>query len=43
MTIGPKRRNLDGNSKNIKDRYTVCIRWNYIREEIISFKDYLKG
>lgn len=38
MTIGPKKRNLDGNSKNIKDRYIVCIRWNFIRESIIEFK-----
>ena len=30
LTIGPKKRNLDGNSKNIKDRYIVCIRWNFI-------------
>ena len=38
MTIGPKKRNLDGNSNNIKDRYMVCIRWNFIREDIIDFK-----
>ena len=39
MTIGPKRRNLDGNSKNNKDRYLVCIRWNFIKENIIEFKN----
>ena len=38
LTIGPKKRNLDGNSKNIKDRYIVCIRWNFIKESIIEFK-----
>lgn len=39
LTIGPKKRNLDGNSKNIRDRYIVCIRWNFIRESIIEFKN----
>lgn len=39
MTIGPKKRNLDGKSKNIKDRYIVCIRWNFIREDIVNFKN----
>lgn len=34
MTIGPKKRNLDGNSKN----NIVCIRWNFIKEDIIDFK-----
>ena len=38
LTIGPKKRNLDGNSKNAKDRYIVCIRWNFIKESIIEFK-----
>ena len=38
MTIGPKKRNLDGNSKNYKDKYLVCVRWNFIRESIITFK-----
>ena len=42
MTIGPKKRNLDGKSKNIKDRYIVCIRWNFIKEDIIQFKDNMK-
>ena len=42
MTIGPKKRNLDGTSKNIKDRYLVCIRWNFIKEDIISFKKSIK-
>ena len=42
MTIGPKKRNLEGNSKNIKDRYIVCIRWNFIRESIIEFKNNMK-
>lgn len=39
LTIGPKKRNLDGNSNNRKDRYLVCIRWNFIREDIIYFKE----
>lgn len=43
MTIGPKKRNLDGNSKNAKERYIVCIRWNFIKEDIISFRNNLKG
>ncbi len=38
LTIGPKKRNLDRTSKNAKDRYIVCIRWNFIREQIIEFK-----
>ena len=38
MTIGPKKRNLERNSKNAKERYIVCIRWNFIRENIIEFK-----
>ena len=38
MTIGPKKRNLDKTSKNVKDRYLVCIRWNFIKENIINFK-----
>ena len=38
LTIGPKKRNLDGLSKNVKDRYLVCIRWNFIRESIIEYK-----
>ena len=42
MTIGPKKRNLDGNSKNWKDRYLVCIRWNFIKEDIINFKNSMK-
>ena len=39
LTIGPKKRNLDGHSKNVKDRYIVCIRWNFIKENIIEFKN----
>ena len=38
MTIGPKKRNLNGNSLNVKDRYQVCIRWNFIKENIIEFR-----
>lgn len=39
LTIGPKKRNLNRNSKNIKDRYLVCVRWNFIKESIIDFKN----
>ena len=39
MTIGPKKRNLDGISKNRKDKYLVCVRWNFIKEDIIKFKE----
>ena len=42
MTIGPKKRNLERNSKNAKDRYIVCIRWNFLKESIIDFKNSLK-
>ncbi len=38
LTIGPKKRNLNKDSKNAKDRYLVCIRWNFIKEDIIEFK-----
>lgn len=43
ITIGPKKRNLDGTSKNAKERYIVCIRWNFIKESIIEFKEKQKG
>lgn len=39
MTIGPKKRNLDRNSKNAKERYIVCVRWNFIKDNIIEFKN----
>jgi len=38
MTIGPRKRNIYGLSKHKEDRYIVCIRWNYIRENIIEYK-----
>ena len=37
MTIGPKKRCINTESKNIKDRYIVCIRWNFLKEDIINF------
>ena len=43
MTIGPKKRNLNRDSKNAKERYLVCIRWNFIKESIIEFKNNIKG
>lgn len=39
MTIGPQKRDLNRDSKNSKDRYLVCVRWNFIREDIINFKN----
>lgn len=38
ITLGPKKRNLDGTSKNVRDRYLLCARWNFIKEDIINFK-----
>lgn len=38
MTIGPKKRNIDRKSEYFKERYLVCVRWNFIREEIEYFK-----
>lgn len=39
MTLGPKKRNLDGNSKNTKERYIVCTRWNFLWDDIINFRN----
>lgn len=41
MTIGPRKRDIDRVSKNKEDRYIVCVRWNYIRENIIEYKNRL--
>ena len=41
MTIGPKKRNLERTSKYAKERYIVCIRWNFLKEDIINFKNKL--
>lgn len=41
MTIGPKKRNIDGNSNYAKERYLVCVRCNFIREMIIAFRSNL--
>lgn len=38
MTLGPQKRNLDDTSTNVKDKYLVSVRWNFIREDIILFK-----
>ena len=43
MTIGPKKRNLDRQSKNAKDRYVVSIRWNFIREDIVNYKNHINS
>lgn len=37
LTIGPKKRCISS-SNNIKDRYLVCVRWNFIKEDIIKFR-----
>lgn len=42
LTIGQKKRNLDGNSAHWKERYIVCIRWNFIKQDIIDFKKKVK-
>lgn len=39
LTIGPKKRCLNGLTNNLKDKYLVCIRWNFIKEDIINFKN----
>lgn len=38
MTIGPKKRNLDFTSSHDSERYIVCVRWNFIKEDILNFK-----
>lgn len=38
MTIGPQKRCIESD-KNVKDRYLVAIRWNYLKEDIINFKN----
>ena len=39
LTIGTKKRNLEKKEDCRKDRYIVSIRWNYIRDNIIEFKN----
>lgn len=39
MTIGPKKRDINRDSKNKHDRYIVSIKWNFIRENIIEYKN----
>lgn len=39
LTIGPKKRNLNRTSLYAKERYVVCVRWNFIKENIIDFKN----
>ena len=43
LTIGPKKRNLDGNSNNWKERYIICARWNFIKQDIIDYKNVVKS
>ncbi len=37
LTIGPRKRNIYGQRKYPKDRYIVCVRWNFLKEDIIGF------
>ena len=39
MTLGPKKRNLNHDSLHAKDRYLVTVRWNFLKEDIINFKN----
>lgn len=39
ITIGPKKRNLNRDSRNAKERYLIAVRWSNIRESIIEYKD----
>ena len=38
MTLGPQKRCITSKG-NLKDRYLVAVRWNFLREDIISFKN----
>lgn len=40
MTIGPQKRCIESD-KNFKDKYLVAIRWNYLKEDIINYKNKL--
>ncbi|MBR3199662.1 MAG: hypothetical protein IKG27_06655 [Bacilli bacterium] len=38
LTIGPKKRCLNNNKSNIKDRYLVAIRWHNLKDDILEFR-----
>lgn len=38
ITLGPQKRNINGDSEHRSDRYMVCGRWNFLHEDIIEFK-----
>ena len=38
LTIGPKKRCLNNNKNNIKDRYLVAIRWHNLKDDILEFR-----
>lgn len=38
MTLGSQKRCITSKG-NLKDRYLVAVRWNFLREDIISFKN----
>ena len=42
MTIGPRKRNIYSKTNYNKDRYVVCVRWNFIEEDIRRFCQKLK-
>lgn len=37
MTIGPKKRNLNGSCNNIKDKYLISVRWHNLYDDIVNF------
>ena len=37
LTIGPKRRNLDGNLVNREDKYRIVVRWSNINELLVDY------
>ena len=39
MTIGPKKRNINRDGNNSKERYIISIRWGFIREDIMASKN----
>lgn len=38
ITLGPKKRNLDYNPDYARERFLVCARWHYFKEDIELFK-----
>lgn len=42
LTIGPKKRCLNNNKNNIKDRYLVAIRWHNLKDDILEFRKFCR-